>query len=66
MGGRGCGLFGGGATDVFVLDDRLGQPGPRENSSTWGDIERWNHDPLKACIDANTSTCNFHIKVPEK
>lgn len=40
--------------------------GRAENSSVWGDIERWNHDPLKACIDANTSTCNFHIKVPEK
>ena len=39
--------------------------GRAENSSVWGDIERWNQDPLQACIDANTTTCNFHIQVPE-
>ena len=40
--------------------------GRAENSSVWGDIERWNQDPLKACIDANTTTCNFHIQVPQE
>lgn len=40
--------------------------GRAEDSSVWGDIERWNHDHLKACIDANTTTCNFHIQVPQE
>ncbi len=40
--------------------------GRAENSSIWGDIERWNQDPLQACIDANTTTCNFHIQVPQE
>ena len=40
--------------------------GRAENSSVWGDIERWNQDHLKACIEATTTTCNFHIKPPEQ
>ena len=40
--------------------------GRAENSSVWGDIERWNQEHLKACIDANTTTCNFHIQVPQE
>ena len=40
--------------------------GRAENSSVWGDMERWNQDHLKACIEANTTTCNFHIQVPQE
>jgi hypothetical protein len=40
--------------------------GQAEKNSTWGDIERWNQDDLKACIDAGKPTCNFHIQVPKE
>lgn len=39
--------------------------GRAENSSTWGDIERWNQQELQACVEAGLETCNFHIQVPE-
>jgi F0F1-type ATP synthase membrane subunit b/b' len=39
--------------------------GITDKNSTWGDIERWNRDDLKACIDAGKPTCNFHIQVPK-
>ena len=39
--------------------------GRAENSSTWGDIERWNQQELQACVEAGLETCNFHIEVPE-
>ena len=39
--------------------------GRTENSSVWGDIERWNQDELQACFDVNRTTCNFHIKPPK-
>ena len=40
--------------------------GRAENSSTWGDIERWNQDDLQACVQAKKTTCNFHIVVPKE
>ena len=36
-----------------------------QETNIWSDIRRWNGDELKACIDALTTTCNFHIQVPE-
>ena len=39
--------------------------GRAENSSTWGDIERWNQQELQACVEAGLETCNFHIEMPE-
>ena len=39
--------------------------GRTENSSVWGDIERWNQQELQACVEAELKTCNFHIEVPE-
>jgi Fe2+ transport system protein B len=39
--------------------------GRAENSSTWGDIERWNQDHLRECIKEKKNTCNIHIEVPE-
>lgn len=39
--------------------------GRAEAASTWGDIERWNQDDLKACQAVNQPTCSFHIEVPE-
>ena len=40
--------------------------GRAEDSSTWGDIERWNQQQLQACIDAKTPTCNVHIEMPKQ
>ena len=40
--------------------------GRAENSSVWGDIERWNQQELQACVEAELKTCNFHIEVPEQ
>lgn len=39
--------------------------GVAEDNSVWGDIERWNGDHLQACIEAQQTTCNFHIEVPD-
>ena len=38
--------------------------GVSESNSVWGDIERWNQDHLQACVEAQMTTCNFHIEVP--
>ena len=38
--------------------------GRAEEATQWGDIERWNQEHLKACIEAGETTCNFHIEVP--
>ncbi len=38
--------------------------GIADKNSLWGDVERWNRDHLKACIQAKQTTCNFHIQVP--
>lgn len=35
-------------------------------ASPWGDIERWNQNQLQACLDVNSTTCNFHIQVPKE
>lgn len=40
--------------------------GVAEKNSVWGDIERWNQDHLKACVEAKATTCNFHIEVPQR
>ena len=37
-----------------------------EGNSDWGDIERWNKDHLQACVEAQMTTCNFHIEVPHR
>ena len=39
--------------------------GLAEQATVWGDIERWNRDHLQACIEAQQTTCNIHIEVPE-
>ncbi len=36
-----------------------------QETDVWSDIERWNQPKLKACIQAQQTTCNFHIHVPE-
>ena len=40
--------------------------GVSESNSVWGDIERWNQDHLQACVEAQMTTCNFHIEVPQR
>lgn len=39
--------------------------GQVEQNSVWGDIERWNKDHLRECVNVGATTCNFHIEVPE-
>ena len=39
--------------------------GMADRQSLWGDIERWNQPELQACIEAERTTCNFHIEVPD-
>ena len=39
--------------------------GRAEQNSVWGDIERWNRDHLRECVNVGATTCNFHIEVPE-
>ena len=39
--------------------------GLASQNSIWGDIQRWNRDELKACVEVKQTTCNFHIEVPK-
>ncbi len=40
--------------------------GHADDSSRWGDFERWNQDEVDACDAANKTTCNIHIVVPKE
>ena len=40
--------------------------GRAEDSSRWGDLERWNQEELQACDAVGRATCNIHIKVPKE
>ena len=36
-----------------------------QDTDVWSDIERWNGDELRACVEVKQTTCNFHIQVPQ-
>ena len=57
----------GAALSLVVASGTIGWMGRglAEQNSVWADIERWNQNHLQACIEAQRTTCNFHIEVPQ-
>jgi hypothetical protein len=37
-----------------------------DRTSTWSELERWNQDALKACLEVQQKTCNFRIRIPQE